>query len=86
VCVDGFDPEHLEQGIEDGIIPNLASIKSRGFFTIAKSCMPSFKNPNNVSIITGVPPSIHGTAGNYYLDPTTKEEMLLGVAEYTERS
>jgi phosphonoacetate hydrolase len=77
VCVDGFDPEYLEQGIVDGIIPNLDSIKSSGFFTIAKSCMPSFTNSNNVSIITGVPPSIHGIAGNYYLDPKTKEEHMI---------
>jgi phosphonoacetate hydrolase len=39
--------------------------------------MPSFTNPNNVSIITGAPPSVHGIAGNFYLDPVTKEEHML---------
>lgn len=39
--------------------------------------MPSFTNPNNVSIITGVPPSVHGIAGNYFLDPITKEEHMI---------
>ena len=77
VCVDGFDPEYLEQGIKDGIIPNLAAFAKNGFHTTAKSCMPSFTNPNNVSIITGAPPSIHGIAGNYYLDRATKEEHMI---------
>lgn len=77
VCVDGFDPEYLEQGIKDGIIPNLASMKESGFHATAKSCMPSFTNPNNVSIITGASPAIHGIAGNYYLDPETREEHMI---------
>jgi predicted AlkP superfamily pyrophosphatase or phosphodiesterase len=39
--------------------------------------MPSFTNPNNVSIITGQPPSIHGIAGNYFLDSATKAEHMI---------
>ena len=31
--------------------------------------MPSFTNPNNLSIITGRPPAVHGIAGNYFFDP-----------------
>lgn len=77
ICVDGFDPAYLEQGIKDGIIPNLARFKTHGFHVTAKSCMPSFTNPNNVSIITGAPPSVHGIAGNYYLDQETKKEHMI---------
>lgn len=77
VCVDGFDPEYLQQGIADGILPTLKSFLENGFHTTAKSAMPSFTNPNNVSIITGVPPSVHGIAGNYFLDPITKEEHMI---------
>lgn len=77
VCVDGFDPEYLEQGIADGILPTLKSFLEIGFHTTAKCAMPSFTNPNNVSIITGVPPSVHGIAGNYFLDPITKEEHMI---------
>jgi len=77
VCIDGFDPEYLEQGISDGIIPNLAKFKEHGFHASAKSAMPSFTNPNNVSIITGMPCSIHGINGNFFLDRETgKEEMI----------
>ncbi|KAL3476036.1 alkaline-phosphatase-like protein [Aspergillus californicus] len=77
VCVDGFDPEYLEHGIASGILPTLKSFRDKGFHATAKCAMPSFTNPNNVSIITGVPPSIHGIAGNYFLDRATKEERMI---------
>ena len=77
VCVDGFDPEYLIHGIKDGILPNIASITQTGFHTTAKVAMPTFTNPNNVSIITGVPTSVHGIAGNFYLDPKTREEHMI---------
>jgi predicted AlkP superfamily pyrophosphatase or phosphodiesterase len=31
--------------------------------------MPSFTNPNNLSIVTGVPPPVHGICGKYFYDP-----------------
>lgn len=78
VCVDGFDPEYLDQGIKDGILPNLASFVKRGFHETARCVMPSLTNPNNTSIVTGAPISKHGIAGNYFLDPETwKEEMIV---------
>ena len=78
VCIDGFDPEYLDQGIADGIIPNLAAMKKDGFHAKAKCAMPSFTNPNNVSIITGVPIAKHGIVGNYFLDlKSGKEEMIV---------
>lgn len=77
VCVDGFDPSYLEQGIADGILPNLASFVKSGFHATADAAMPSFTNPNNVSIITGVPTAIHGIAGNYFLDRETGEETMV---------
>lgn len=39
--------------------------------------MPSFTNPNNLSIITGQPTSVHGVAGNYFLDRETGEEIMV---------
>lgn len=77
VCVDGFDPTYLSAGMTSGILPNLSKYVSSGFHAPAKSCMPSFTNPNNVSIVTGVPPAIHGIAGNFYLDKVTKEEHMI---------
>jgi phosphonoacetate hydrolase len=77
ICVDGFDPEYLQQGLKDGILPNLASIINSGFHETAECAMPSFTNPNNVSIITGAPTAAHGIAGNFYLDSDTKEERMV---------
>ncbi|KOC14147.1 hypothetical protein AFLA70_181g002251 [Aspergillus flavus AF70] len=39
--------------------------------------MLSFTNPNNVSIITGAPPSIHGIAGTLFLDRSTGKETMI---------
>jgi phosphonoacetate hydrolase len=78
VCVDGFDPEYLQQGIADGILPNMAKFVQNGFAATANCAMPSFTNPNNVGIITGVPTAVHGISGNFFLDrETRKEEMVL---------
>ncbi|KAF7195154.1 Phosphonoacetate hydrolase [Pseudocercospora fuligena] len=77
ICVDGFDPEYLDRGINDGILPVLGKLKVDGFHATAKSCMPSFTNPNNVSIITGAPPAKHGISGNFFLDRKTGEEKMI---------
>jgi phosphonoacetate hydrolase len=39
--------------------------------------IPSFTNPNNLSIITGRPPAVHGIAGNYFFDPATGQEVMM---------
>jgi len=62
VCVDGFDPEYLQQGIADGILPTMEKFVKHGFHATAQCAMPSLTNPNNVSIITGAPTSVHGLA------------------------
>ncbi|KAK2804787.1 hypothetical protein FQN51_001429 [Onygenales sp. PD_10] len=77
VCIDGFDPEYLDSGLKNGILPTFKSFLDQGFHTTAKSCMPSFTNPNNVSIITGAPPSFHGIAGNFFLDRETGKETMI---------
>lgn len=77
VCIDGFDLEYLKTGSEDGILLNLSRFMKSGFHTTAKCAMPSLTNPNNVSIITGVPTSVHGIAGNFYLDRVTGEEHMV---------
>lgn len=77
VCVDGFDPEYLVSGLERNLLPTFKPFVESGFHATAKSCMPSFTNPNNVSIITGAPPSIHGIAGNFFLDRETGRETMI---------
>ncbi|OQE32275.1 hypothetical protein PENSTE_c001G00275 [Penicillium steckii] len=77
ICIDGFDPAYLQQGIEDAILPNLASFLRTGFHATADCAMPSLTNPNNLSIITGAPTSVHGISGNYYLDKETGQEHMI---------
>lgn len=77
VCVDGFDPAYLERGLEDGVLPAMAGFAESGWRGTARAAMPTFTNPNNVSIVTGAPPAVHGIAGNYYLDRETGDEVMI---------
>jgi phosphonoacetate hydrolase len=77
VCVDGFDPAYLQQGLKDAILPNLARFGVQGFAATARGVMPSFTNPNNTSILTGTVPAVHGISGNYYLDRRTGKEIMI---------
>ncbi len=77
VCIDGGDPAYLEQGISDGIIPNIAHFMREGFSAIADGTVPSFTCPNNMSLITGAPPAVHGISGNYYLDVATCKAVVM---------
>jgi phosphonoacetate hydrolase len=77
ICVDGCDPEYVERGIADGIFPTIGSFQSKGYLGTADAAMPTFTNPNNVSIVTGAPPSVHGIAGNYYLDRASGREVMM---------
>jgi phosphonoacetate hydrolase len=77
ICADGCDPRYLERGIPDGVFPTLGAFARDGFFAIAEAAMPSFTNPNNVSIVTGAPPAVHGIAGNYFLDRASGREIMM---------
>jgi phosphonoacetate hydrolase len=68
VCIDGGDPAYIEHGLSAGIIPNMARWMAEGFHTVAHGTMPSFTCPNNMSIVTGCPPSVHGISGNFFLN------------------
>ena len=77
VCIDGGDPAYIAHGVEAGIIPNIARYMREGFSTIARGTMPSFTCPNNMSIVTGCPASVHGISGNYYLNRETNEPVVM---------
>jgi phosphonoacetate hydrolase len=77
ICVDGCDPAYLERGIPDGVFPTIGSFRRDGYLGTAEAAMPTFTNPNNVSIVTGAPPSVHGIAGNYYLNRETGREIMM---------
>jgi phosphonoacetate hydrolase len=63
-------------------MPNLARIAARGASGIAHSVIPSFTNPNNIAIATGVPPNINGICGNYYYDSSIGAEVMMNDPAY----
>ena len=77
ICLDGCEPAYLDVAIEAGLMPALEKIKAKGTVRMAHSVIPSFTNPNNLSIATGRPPSVHGICGNYLYDPDTGEEVMM---------
>lgn len=77
ICYDGFDPSYLADAAIRNVSPRVAAMAGQGFYTGAHSAMPSFTNPNNVSIVCGAPPSVHGISGNYWYDRATGEEVMM---------
>lgn len=78
VCVDGCQYEYITAAVAAGSAPFLGRLLAgEGSSFIADCVMPSFTNPNNLSIVTGVPPSVHGICGNYFFDPDRGEEVMM---------
>lgn len=82
VCMDGSDPSYIEAAIAAGLIPNIARMMREGANLTALSVVPSFTNPNNISMITGRPPAVHGIAGNYFFDAATETEVMMNEARF----
>ena len=77
VCVDGCEPDYLAQAVATGHMPWLKQTLALGSGLTADCVVPSFTNPNNLSIVTGVPPSVHGICGNYLYDTATGTEVMM---------
>ena len=88
ICIDGSEPStddngggYIERAIEAGQMPNLERALGHGTSLIANCTIPSFTNPNNLSIVTGVAPSHHGICGNFYLNGDTGEAVMMNDPE-----
>jgi phosphonoacetate hydrolase len=77
ICLDGSEPGYIEAAIEAGVAPTFGRFMRDGLHTHADSVIPSFTNPNNLSIITGRPPAVHGIAGNFFYDAATATEVMM---------
>jgi phosphonoacetate hydrolase len=77
VCIDGGDPAYFEQGVRDGVVPNVARFMKTGFSAVADGDVPSFTCPNNMSIATGSPQSVHGISGNFFLDRDSGQAVVM---------
>jgi phosphonoacetate hydrolase len=77
VCVDGCEPDYLGQAVAAGRMPWLKRTLTEGTGLVADCVVPSFTNPNNLSIVTGAPPSVHGICGNYLYDTASGTEVMM---------
>ena len=77
ICCDGSEPDYMEVAMAKGLMPNLKRIIAKGENRRGHSVIPSFTNPNNLSIVTGRPPAVHGICGNYLIDPATGQETMM---------
>jgi phosphonoacetate hydrolase len=82
VCVDGCEADYINQAVQAGAAPYLATMCAKGASRLGDCVIPSFTNPNNLSIVTGVPPSVHGICGNYFYDRDADEEVMMNDAKY----
>jgi phosphonoacetate hydrolase len=82
VCLDGSAFEYIDRAIAAGVAPYLHSLVSSKFFRLVQSALPSFTNPNNVSIVTGVPPAVHGISGNFFFDRDTGSDVMMNDASF----
>jgi phosphonoacetate hydrolase len=82
ICLDGSSDEYLDAATTRGLMPNLQRMAVEGFRGLARAAMPTFTNVNNSSIITGVPPSVHGIGGNFFLNPDTGEEVMMNSSQF----
>ncbi|HUN75291.1 MAG TPA: phosphonoacetate hydrolase [Steroidobacteraceae bacterium] len=77
VCVDGCEPDYIAQAVAGGHMPWMKATLARGTAVIADCVIPSFTNPNNLSIVTGAPPAVHGICGNYLYDTESGTEVMM---------
>ncbi len=82
VCVDGCQFEYVHRAVAAGVAPFMGRMLREGAAFEADSVVPTFTNPNNLSIVTGVPPSVHGICGNYFYDREADAEVMMNDPKY----
>ncbi len=82
ICLDGSQKEYLDEASKLNLTPNLDKIIQKGGCFLAHSAIPSFTNPNNISIVTGQPSSVHGICGNFFYNPSTDQEVMMNDPEF----
>src|SRR4051794_10789897 len=82
ICLDGSADEYFDAALVRGRMPNLQRSIVHGYRGFARGAMPSFTNVNNSSIVTGVPPSVHGIGGNFFYDTQSHQEVMMNSASF----
>lgn len=67
ICADGWDPDYLDDALARDVMPRLRrALAAGGTYVIGAAQVPTFTNPNNVAIVTGVSAARNGVSGNHY--------------------
>jgi phosphonoacetate hydrolase len=83
ITIDGCEPSYLDDALARGLMPVLQRTLGRGGeFHRGLAHMPTLTNPNNMSIVTGVAPNVHGVPGNHCLLPDQAEPVQLVEPEF----
>jgi predicted AlkP superfamily pyrophosphatase or phosphodiesterase len=70
VSVDGLMPAYYLRADELGMrIPNLRRLMAEGSYGRVTGVLPSVTYPSHTTLITGVPPRVHGIVSNTVFDP-----------------
>jgi phosphonoacetate hydrolase len=77
ICADGWDPEYVDDALARKLMPRLsAALATGGSYALGRAQVPTFTNPNNVTIVTGVSAARNGIAGNHYREPDGTEVQV----------
>jgi len=73
ISVDGLMPDaYLEPDAHGLAVPTLRSLVARGAAARVHGVMPTVTYPSHTTLVTGVPPRVHGIVTNKPLDPLDK--------------
>lgn len=82
ICLDGSADDYFDAAMAHGLMPHLQQMSLSGWRGMARGAMPSFTNVNNSSIVTGVPPSVHGIGGNFFYDTSIGQEVMMNSSKF----
>jgi len=82
VCIDGCEFDYISQAVAAGAAPFFGRVLREGTALVGDCVIPSFTNPNNMSIVTGVPPAAHGICGNFFYDRDADAEVMMNDPKY----
>lgn len=82
MCLDGSSDEYFNAALARRLMPNFERLCATGVRAVARAAMPTFTNVNNLSIVTGRPPSAHGICGNYFFDTASGQEVMMNSAKF----
>lgn len=70
ISVDGLMPDYFQKADALGLrIPHLRRLVRDGAWARVKGVLPTVTYPSHTTLITGVPPRVHGIGANTYFDP-----------------